>query len=105
MSKRPDKQNRKEQIHEWRAQQRAAARAKLPLPDDQMQALFDMLDVSLPERGCQHTLSLVREWAEQRGVAFDSLAEWCHENGGHCDCEVLANCEQQWQEAKHDVDW
>jgi hypothetical protein len=103
MSERPDKQSRKEQLDRWRSQQRANARAKLPLPDAQMQAMFDMLDAALSARGCDHTLRLVREWAEQQRVSFDALAAWCHENGGHCDCEVLANCEQQWRDANHDV--
>jgi hypothetical protein len=102
---RPNKQSRKDKLHQWRAQQRAAARAKLPLPDEQMQAMFDMLDSALPNRGCDHTLRLVREWSVEHGLAFDAVAAWCHENGGHCDCEVLSNCEERWQDAKHDVNW
>jgi hypothetical protein len=105
MSDRPDEQTRRDKLDQWRAQQRAAARAKLPLPDEQMLAMFDMLDETLPKRGCDHTLRLVREWAEQQRVAFDAVAAWCHDNDGHCDCEVLANCEQRWQDAKHDVNW
>ncbi len=62
---RPDKLSRKDKLHQWRAQQRAAARAKLPLADQQMQAMFDMLDSELPKRGCDYTLRLVREWAEE----------------------------------------
>jgi hypothetical protein len=44
MADRKDKRSRKEALDRWKSEQRAAARAKLPLPDDQMQALFDMLD-------------------------------------------------------------
>ena len=105
MPDRPDKQSRKEKLHGWRAQQRAAAREKLPLPDEQMQAMFEMLDSALPKRACDHTLRMVREWTEEHGLSFDAVAVWCHENGGHCDCEVLANCEERWQDAKHDVNW
>lgn len=103
VSNRPDKQSRKDKLHELRAQQRAAARARLPLPNEQMQAMFDMLDSELPRRGCDHTLRIVREWTEEQGLSFDAVATWCHENGGHCDCEVLANCEEPWQDANHDV--
>ena len=74
MANRPDKEDRKAKLHQWRAQQRADARLKLPLSDEQMKALFDMLDSSLNERGCDHTLRLVRAWAEQQGVRFDALA-------------------------------
>ena len=105
MSERLDKKTRKEKLHEVRASKRAAARAKLPLTDDQMQAMFDMLDAELPKLKCDHTLRLVRSWAEQQNIPFDGLASWCHENGGHCDCEVLANAEQQCREAIHDTEW
>jgi Protein of unknown function (DUF2695) len=103
MPERPEKQRRKELLKRWGAQQRDAARAKLPLPDEQMRALFDMLDSELPERGCDHTLRLVREWAERQGIPFDALEAWCKANGGYCDCEVLANCEEQWQWAIRDA--
>src|SRR5436190_22490315 len=102
MSLRPDKQIRKDELHKWRAAQRAAARAKFPLPDEQMQAMFDMLDSALPKHGCDHSLRLVREWAMHQRIEFDKLETWCLENGGCCDCEVLATCEQHWRDAKHD---
>lgn len=105
MADRPDRQDRKDKLHVWRAQRRAEARQRLPLPDAQMQALFDMLDQQLPTNGCDHTLRLVREWAEQFGVDFEALSAWCHENSGHCGCEVLANCEERWQDANRDVNW
>jgi hypothetical protein len=47
MADRKDKRSRKEAMDRWKADQRAAARAKLPLPNEQIQALFDMLDVEL----------------------------------------------------------
>jgi hypothetical protein len=86
LSEDSDKPSRKEKLQQWRAQQRAVARAQLPLPDAQMRVLFDMLNGALTARGCDHTLRLVREWAERGGIDFEVLAAWCHENGGHCDC-------------------
>ena len=29
---------------------------------------------------------------------------WLRSNGGYCDCEVLANVEQHWQDANRNVD-
>ena len=46
MADRPDKRSRKAALAAWKADQQAAARAALPLPDDRMQALFDMLEPS-----------------------------------------------------------
>jgi hypothetical protein len=105
MTNRRDKRSRKEALDRWKAQQRAAARAKLPLPDPQMRSLFDMLDAELPRRGCDHTLRLVREWCAQHGVTAEPVEAWLHDNGGNCDCEALANSEQAWRDATHDFDW
>ncbi len=99
MADRPDKQDRKAALAVWKAQQRAAARAKLPLPVEQMQALFHMLDAELPRRGCDHALRLVREWCDRRAVPFGPVDAWLLDNGGCCDCEALANAEQASQEA------
>lgn len=105
MPERPDKQRRKEMLSKSRADSRAAARAALPLPDDQMQALFDMLDQQLPREGCDHTLRLTRQWIVQQGLDAERVVQWLNANGGYCDCEALANAEQAWRDANHDVSW
>src|SRR5262245_42845479 len=105
MANRQDKRSRKEALDRWKADQRAAARDKLPLANDQMQALFDMLDVELPKQGCNHTLRLTQAWLEASGLPAERVLPWLLQNGGHCDCEALANSEQAWRDAIHDVDW
>jgi hypothetical protein len=105
MSKRPDERRRKEALDSWKAEQRVTARAALPLPDAQMSALFDMLAVELPSKGCNHTLRLTRQWLVENGHPVASVEEWLIANGGCCDCEVLANSEQAWLDAIHDVNW
>ncbi len=94
-----NKQRKKAMLQQWRSQQRAAARAKLRLADEQMQALFDMLNAALFAQACDHTLRLVQQWADEHAVDFEALAAWCRDNGGYCDCEVLFNCEERWQDA------
>jgi hypothetical protein len=64
-----------------------------------MQSLFDMLDAELPRRGCDHTLRLVQEWCEQKGVPSGPVDAWLLDNGGCCDCEALADSEQVFREA------
>jgi hypothetical protein len=105
MAGRPDKRRRKEALDRWKADQRAAARAKLPLPADQMQALFDMLDIELPRQGCDHTLRLIRAWLVLSALPVEPVVAWLHDNGGYCDCEALVNAEEAWQSAIHDVNW
>ena len=52
---------------QWRDQQRKAALAALPLPVPELKAMFDMLDVEFPRRGCDHTRRLTA------GVGIDNL--------------------------------
>jgi hypothetical protein len=99
MAERPDKRSRKEAIGRWKAEQQAAARAVLPLPEEKMQALFDMLDAELPEQGCDHTLRLTHAWLDAEGLPVEPVIEWLRANGGYCDCEALANAEEAWQAA------
>jgi hypothetical protein len=96
----PDKPSRKAALAAWKAQQREATRIKWPLPEEQLLALFDMLDVELPQRGCDHTLRLVREWCVRIGVEAGQVERWLHNNGGYCDFEALANAEEAFENAR-----
>ncbi|HLX63707.1 MAG TPA: DUF2695 domain-containing protein [Planctomycetota bacterium] len=94
-----DKLARKSAAHAWKAQQRVHAREKLPLAAERLKALFDALDIELPKRGCDHTLRFVQEWCRRTDADFAPLCAWLNDNGGFCDCEVLANCEEVFAEA------
>jgi hypothetical protein len=94
MPERPDKGRRKEVLRGVREQRRAEARAALPLPDDQLRAMFDALDRELPIRGGDHTRRLTQGFLERRGHPIEAVLAWLDEDGGYCDCEVLANVEE-----------
>jgi len=98
MADRPDKRMRRAAVGQWKAQEQAAARAKLPLSVGQMRALFDALDAELPCHGCDHTLRLVRGWCDRQRLPLGPVEAWLLDNGGCCDCEALANAEQAFQE-------
>lgn len=99
MGKNESKARRKAAIREWQAKNRSAARALLPLPNEQMKALFDMLDIEFPKQGCDHSLRLTRAWLVQRNLPEAKVIAWLNDNGGFCDCEALANAEEAWQDA------
>jgi hypothetical protein len=100
---RADKQRQKEMLRQWKEDQRAAARAELPLPDEQLQALFDALDRKLAIRGCDHSRRLTRSFLEQRGLPVDEVFSWLDEHGGYCDCEVLFNVAEHWERCRGDA--
>ncbi len=78
----------------------AAAFAALPISSANLQSLFDMLDLRLPVNGCDHTRRLTIAFLRERSLPEDSVLRWLDENGGFCDCEVLANSEQAWKSCK-----
>jgi hypothetical protein len=84
---------------EWRDQQRKAALAGLPLPVSELKAMFDMLDVEIPRQGCDHTRRLTRVWLESGSHDIERVFAWLDTQGGFCDCEILANVEQQVDDA------
>lgn len=99
MAERPDKQRRREMRQQFESQQRAAAWAALPLPSEELRALFNYLVAEFPVQGCDHTLRLTESWLIGRGLAVEPVLTWLHENGGHCDCEAAANSRERWQDA------
>jgi hypothetical protein len=98
-----DKNQHKAQLKNWKAQQRASARAKLPLDKAQMKSMFDMLDEKLSAQGCDHTLKLVHAWLDANKLPIEPVEKWLRESGGYCDCEALANSEDAWEDATHEL--
>jgi hypothetical protein len=98
-----DKARKREVRDEWRAKQRAQARERFPLPPEKLRDLFDTLDVQLPLHGCDHSRRLTHAWIESRDYDAAAICTWLDENGGFCDCEVVANSKQHFLEAIYDV--
>src|SRR5262249_31012147 len=89
----------KELKRQWCDVQRAEARAALPLPFDELKAMFDMLDSELARCGCDHTRRLTRRWLGERCHDAELVFAWCDQHGCFCDCEVLANVEPHFDDA------
>ncbi|GAB5541571.1 MAG: DUF2695 domain-containing protein [Sandaracinaceae bacterium] len=97
-----DEKQKKELSRQWRAEQRAKARAVFPILPDRLRAMFDMLDRELPIHGCDHTRRLTERWLEDNHLPVAAVFGWLDDqSGGFCDCEILANVEQQVQDALH----
>ena len=66
----------------------------LPISVYKINKLFDYLDEKLGVYGCDDTLKLAVSFIDENNLPKDSLIKWLNENGGYCDCEVLANVEE-----------
>jgi hypothetical protein len=66
---------------------------------ESFQKLFDYLDTELTDNNCDDTNSLTKIFLLQSNIQkIDEVLEWLAEHGGYCDCEILANVEEQFDE-------
>jgi len=74
-----------------------AFKESLPMKEIDFLPLFDFLNGELPKIGCQHDFSLLESYCKEKELDFSVLVEWLKEQGGFCDCEILANVEEQFE--------
>ena len=84
----------------WKKAERDAARSAFPLPDDKLEALFDAVEMAIEDAGCDHSLRATTEWLSANGVDIGAVVVWLENNGGFCDCEVVANARDHWEESR-----
>jgi hypothetical protein len=82
----------------WKKAEKDAARSAFPLPDDKLEAMFDAVEMAIEESGCDHSFRATTEWLSANGVDVDAVVVWLENNGGLCDCEVVANARDHWEE-------
>jgi hypothetical protein len=95
MPSKPEHDRRKVMTREVAQQQRTAAVAAMPISQDQLTKVFDHLDGAL-SAGCDHSLKFTRQFLQAHDLPEATISPWLGEYGGFCDCEVLANVEQEW---------
>ena len=60
--------------------------------------MFDHLDNELEKSACDDTSALTEKFLLQANVENASkVLEWLSNHGGYCDCEILANVEEQFE--------
>ncbi len=90
--------------NELKKQVRLAERQRwldaMPVSVVQFEALLNGLDNCLDETPCNHDHSLTEKCCSELGFDPIPLVNWAKENGGYCDCELLANLEDPFEDAK-----
>jgi len=95
MPDRNEKEKRKQLLDELRQKAAEQFESSLPMSRDRFKMLFDYLDTELSEKDCDDTNRMTKTFLDQMGVQnTDEILKWLAENGGYCDCEILANVEE-----------
>jgi len=93
-----EKERRKQLQNEWRQKQQEEFEKSLPMEREIFEKLFDFLDLQLEENGCDNTNKLTTEFLENNNIInIENVVSWLVENGGYCDCEILANVEDKFE--------
>ncbi|SDS57227.1 Protein of unknown function [Mucilaginibacter mallensis] len=74
--------------------------SSLPMKIADFFQLFDMLDEKIEDEGCDHTLKFTEQYLNKHELTSQRVIPWLNENGGYCDCEVLANIEEKFEDFK-----
>ena len=91
-----NKDDKKKALAEYKRRQKEDFLSSLPMSADCFRELFDHLDEQLGEEGCAHDFRLTEAFLEAHGCDTEAVLGWLEENGGGCDCEVLANIEEKF---------
>lgn len=83
---------------EWKQQQRLAAREAFPIAEPSLKSLFDTVDERVEKEGCDHSLRFTTEWLAANEQPIKKVVAWLNEHGGYCDCEVVANAADHWEQ-------
>ncbi|HEY0049168.1 MAG TPA: DUF2695 domain-containing protein [Pyrinomonadaceae bacterium] len=67
----------------------------LPVQPGVLRKCFDFLNERLSKNGCDDTLNFTLEFIQKNNLPQGDLTYWLENNGGFCDCEVLANVEEK----------
>jgi hypothetical protein len=98
MSDKTEKEKRKQILYELRKKAREEFENSLPMGSDNFKKLFDYLDAELSSKTCDDTNVLTKGFLLQHNINnVDEVLEWLANQGGYCDCEILANVEEQFE--------
>jgi hypothetical protein len=82
----------------WKEQERQKAQAAFPIPSEILESLFAFVEAKVGKEGCDHTHRFTDRWLSENKQPRTPILEWLEEHGGFCDCEVIANAQDHWEQ-------
>ncbi|TDR25779.1 DUF2695 domain-containing protein [Flavobacterium cheniae] len=99
MPNKNEKERRKIIVKELRLKAKNEFENKLPISRDYFLNLFNYLDEELSENECDHNLEFTINFLNSQNIKnINKVTDWLKDNGGYCDCEVIANVEEMFDE-------
>lgn len=82
----------------WKLQQRRLAQDAFPISNALLESLFEAVYARVENSGCDHTLRFTQAWIAEHKQPEAEILAWLGEHGGCCDCEVLSNAADNWEQ-------
>jgi hypothetical protein len=89
----PDKERRRHLKQQYKWAEHERIEGSLPITVAELEQLTAFVRDVLATEGCDQSARIVRSWAAKYSVEWASLEFALAELGGHCDCEIVANCD------------
>ena len=69
------------------------------LNEDEATSLLQYVELKLQYHACKHNHRFTQEWLEKNGdvMKHDAILSELEDMGGYCDCEVVANCYEDYE--------
>ncbi len=96
MPSKDEKQRRRALMRQKQQVAQAQAEKQMPLSKAILRELFDRVNAELEDKGCDHTLTATRTFLVTHQLPEAPVVTWLQRYGGYCDCEVIANVEEEW---------
>jgi hypothetical protein len=91
---------RKQIARDLKLKARQEFESSLPMSREKFSALFNYLDEQLNDKACDDSLKLTVSFLQSLKLDnTEEITQWLTENGGYCDCEVLANVEEKFDDS------
>lgn len=98
MPDKSEKERRKQIMDDLKNKADQEFESSLPMSRDNFKKLFDYLDMQLTDKDCNDTNGLTKTFLLQSNIEkVDEVLDWLADHGGYCDCEILANVEEQFE--------
>jgi len=69
----------------------------LPAGQDTIGGLLDFIEDELYDTECNHSLQYAMKFMMDNRLNFAKITSWLNENGGYCDCKVMAEIAPIWR--------